>query len=215
MDFGISLPADPPTSLQVQKAVLAESCGFRYVWTWDTHILMQEYSPQMTMLALETRDAVIGACVTNPVTREPTVTASFYAALANLIGGDRLICGIGRGDSAVRIRGARPSNLAALEDAVRIIRGLTRGDEIDVEGAPVRLAWAEGGGVPVYVAAYGPKALRLAGRVADGVILQAADPFFIDVGAAPGARRRGRCGTRSHGLPGPGRGAQLHLGRSR
>jgi probable F420-dependent oxidoreductase len=180
LDFGISLPADPPTSLQVQKAALAESSGFKYVWTWDTHILMQEYSPQMTMIALQTREVVIGACVTNPVTREPTVTASFYATLANLIGGDRLICGIGRGDSAVRIRGARPSNLAALEDAVRIIRGLTRGDEVDVEGAPVRLAWATGGGVPVYVAAYGPKALRLAGRIADGVILQAADPFFVE-----------------------------------
>jgi probable F420-dependent oxidoreductase len=180
MDFGISVPTDPPTSLQVQKAALAESCGFGYVWTWDTHILMQEYSPQMTMIALETRDVVIGACVTNPVTREPTVTASFYATLANLIGGDRLICGIGRGDSAVRIRGARPSNLAALEDAVRIIRGLTRGDEVEVEGAPVRLAWATGGEVPVYIAAYGPKALRLAGRVADGVILQAADPFFVE-----------------------------------
>ena len=179
LEFGISLPADPPTSLQVQKAVLAEACGFGHVWTWDTHILMQEYSPQMTMLALETREAILGACVTNPVTREPIVTASFYATLANLIGGDRLICGIGRGDSAVRIRGARPSNLAALEEAVRIIQGLTRGEEIDVEGTPVRLAWAAGGGVPVYVAAYGPKALRLAGRVADGVILQAADPFFV------------------------------------
>jgi alkanesulfonate monooxygenase SsuD/methylene tetrahydromethanopterin reductase-like flavin-dependent oxidoreductase (luciferase family) len=61
MDFGISLPADPPTSLQVHKAALAESSGFRNVWTWDTHILMQEYSAQMTMLALETSDVVIGA----------------------------------------------------------------------------------------------------------------------------------------------------------
>src|SRR3989442_80462 len=83
-------------------------------------------------LAAETETVVVGSCVTNPVTRDPTVTASFFAALANLIGGDRLICGIGRGDSAVRIRRARPGRLADLEEAVRIIRGLTRGDEIEI-----------------------------------------------------------------------------------
>jgi probable F420-dependent oxidoreductase len=180
MDFGISLPTDPPTDLQVEKAKLAEACGFTYVWCWDTHILMQEYSPQMTLIAAGTQDVVVGSCVTNPVTRDPTVVASFFATLANMVGGDRLICGIGRGDSAVRIRGARPGNLAALEDAVRIIRGLTRGDEIEIDGHPVRLEWAQGGEVPVFVAAYGPKALALAGRIADGVILQVADPFFVE-----------------------------------
>jgi probable F420-dependent oxidoreductase len=179
MDFGISLPTDPPTDLQVGKAQVAESWGFRYVWCWDTHILMQEYSPQMTLIAAGTRNVIVGSCVTNPVTRDPTVVASFFATLANMVGGDRLICGIGRGDSAVRIRNARPSSLAALEDSVRIIRGLTRGDEVEVEGNPVRLEWATGGEVPVFVAAYGPKALALAGRIADGVILQVADPFFV------------------------------------
>ncbi len=180
MDFGISLPTDPPIDLQVGKAKLAEACGFTHVWCWDTHILMQEYSPQMTLIAAGTQDVVVGSCVTNPVTRDPTVVASFFATLANMIGGDRLICGIGRGDSAVRIRRARPGNLADLEEAVRIIRGLTRGDEIEIDGHPVRLDWAQGGEVPVFVAAYGPKALALAGRIADGVILQVADPFFVE-----------------------------------
>jgi len=180
MDFGISLPTDPPIDLQVEKAKLAEACGFTYVWCWDTHILMQEYSPQMTLIAAGTQNVVVGSCVTNPVTRDPTVVASFLATLANMIGSHRLICGIGRGDSAVRIRRARPGNLAALEESVRIIRGLTRGDELEVDGHPVRLEWAKGGEVPVYVAAYGPKALALAGRIADGVILQVADPFFLE-----------------------------------
>jgi probable F420-dependent oxidoreductase len=180
MDFGISLPTDPPIDLQVEKAKLAEACGFTYVWCWDTHILMQEYSPQMTLIAAGTKNVVVGSCVTNPVTRDPTVVASFFATLANMVGSDRLICGIGRGDSAVRIRRARPGNLAALEESVRIIRGLTRGDELEVDGHPVRLEWAKGGEVPVYIAAYGPKALALAGRIGDGVILQVADPFFLE-----------------------------------
>jgi probable F420-dependent oxidoreductase len=180
MDFGISLPTDPPTYAQVEKARLAERSGFKYVWCWDTHILMQEYSPQMTLIGLGTKKVVLGSCVTNPVTRDPTVTASFFATLANMVGADRLICGIGRGDSAVRIRRARPASLADLEESVRIIRGLTRGDEVPVSGHPVQLEWAKGGEVPILVAAYGPKALKLAGRIADGVILQVADPFFIE-----------------------------------
>jgi probable F420-dependent oxidoreductase len=179
MDFGISLPTDPPTGHQVEKARLAERYGFTSVWCWDTHILMQEYSPQMTLIAAETEKVVIGSCVTNPVTRDPTVVASFFATLANLVGAERLVCGIGRGDSAVRIRRGRPSSLAELEDGIRVIRGLTRGDEVEIAGHAVRFEWASGGEVPVYVAAYGPRALALAGRVADGVILQVADPFFV------------------------------------
>jgi alkanesulfonate monooxygenase SsuD/methylene tetrahydromethanopterin reductase-like flavin-dependent oxidoreductase (luciferase family) len=96
-----------------------------------------------------------------------------------MIGAARLVCGIGRGDSAVRIRRGRPSSLAELEDGVRVVHGLTRGDEVDVRGQAVKLEWARGGRVPVYVAAYGPRALALAARVADGVIIQVADPFFV------------------------------------
>jgi probable F420-dependent oxidoreductase len=179
MEFGFSLATDPPLAPRVELAKLAEANGFTYGWVWDSHILMQEYSVLMTMLAQSTSRLVLGACVTNPVTRDPTVTASFYATLANLIGGARLVCGIGRGDSAVRIRSARPSNLAALEQLAHVVRGLTRGDEVVIDGHPVRLAWATGGAVPVFVASYGPKALRLAGRVGDGVVLQIADPYVI------------------------------------
>src|SRR5690349_15845339 len=132
VQFGISVPTDPPTAAQVEKARLAEANGFSYVWSWDTHVLMPEYSPQMTLITCSTERVVVGSCVTNPVTRHPTVVASFFAALANLVGGERLACGIGRGDSAVRIRGARPARLADVEDAVRVVRGLTRGDEVEV-----------------------------------------------------------------------------------
>ena len=154
MDFGISRQPTRRSTSRSEKAQLAEACGFTNVWCWDTHILMPEYSPQMTLIAAGTNDAVIGSCVTNPVTRGPTVVASFFATLANMVGGGRLICGIGRGDSAVRIRRARPGNLVALEDSVRIIRGLTRGDEIEIDGHPVRLEWPTAAR-SVYVAAYG------------------------------------------------------------
>ena len=70
--------------------------------------------------------------------------------------------------------------VAELERACVIIRDLAEGREVDLDGTPVQLKWSEGRRLPVWVAAYGPQALRCAGRVADGVILQLADPFIIE-----------------------------------
>jgi probable F420-dependent oxidoreductase len=178
LEFGFSVGFDPPWQRQVEKAKLAEANGFTYGWVWDTHILMQECYPLLTLMAEHTRALKLGTCVTHVGPRDPGVTASVFSTLQNISGG-RMICGIGRGDSAVRIRKARPARLADLESAVEIIGGLSTGDEIDVDGVGVQLRWATGGRVPVYVAAYGPKALRLAGRVGDGVIIQIADPYFV------------------------------------
>lgn len=178
LEFGFSVGFDPPWQRQVEKAKLAEANGFTYGWVWDTHILMQECYPLLTLMAEHTEQLKLGTCVTHVGPRDPGVTASVFSTLQNISGG-RMICGIGRGDSAVRIRKAKPANLADLEDAVRVIRGLSTGKEIELEGVGVQLRWATGGRVPVYVAAYGPKALRLAGRVGDGVVIQIADPYFI------------------------------------
>lgn len=179
MKFGMVLTCDPPVKEQVDRGKFGEQYGFDNVYCWDSHIYKQEASVLLTLLSTTTDRVDVGLCVTNHVTRHPTVTASFFATLANLVGGDRLICGIGSGGSAVRAWGAKPGTLADLEAAVRVIQGLTRGDEVEVGGTPVRLGWASGGSVPVLVSASGPKSLRLAGRVADGVILTAADPVFV------------------------------------
>jgi probable F420-dependent oxidoreductase len=87
--------------------------------------------------------------------------------------------GIGRGDSSRRVLGKKPVTPAELEQAVNAFRNLTSTEEIDFEGRPTRLTWADGGVPPVWVAGYGPKVLEMAGRVADGVILQFADPDLI------------------------------------
>jgi probable F420-dependent oxidoreductase len=180
MKFGVALTGDPPLRAQVDLALLAEQCGFDHVWCWDSHVVKHEASALLTLVATHTERVSLGTCVTNPVTRHPTVTASLFATLANLVGGERVTCGIGRGGSAIRTLPIEPATLRRLEDAVRIVRGLTAGDEVDVDGKPVRFEWATGGRVPVLVGASGPKALRLAGRVADGVILTVADLVFVD-----------------------------------
>ena len=179
LNFGVTFMTDPPVSEIVGRTVLAEENGFSHAWLWDSHVLWQEVYPIFTLMAAGTSDIHIGTCVTNPVTRDPTVTASALATL-NEISGGRMEMGIGRGDSAQRVLGRGPVTVAALERACGIIRDLAEGREVDLDGTPVQLKWSEGHRLPVWVAAYGPMALRCAGRVADGVILQLADPFIIE-----------------------------------
>jgi probable F420-dependent oxidoreductase len=179
LGFGVTFMADPPVSETIGRTVLAEENGFSHVWLWDSHVLWQEVYPIFTLMAAGTRDIHIGTCVTNPVTRDPTVTAAAMATL-NEISGGRMEMGIGRGDSAQRVLGRGPVTVAALERACQHIRDLAEGREVDLDGTRVQLKWSEGHRLPVWVAAYGPKALHCAGRVADGVILQLADPFIIE-----------------------------------
>jgi probable F420-dependent oxidoreductase len=179
LSFGVTFMADPPVSEIVGRTVLAEQNGFSHAWIWDSHVLWQEVYPIFTLMAAATEDIHIGPCVTNPVTRDVTVTAAALATL-NEISGGRMEMGIGRGDSAQRVLGRKPVSVTALEDACHAIRNLAEGREVDIGGTPVQLKWSEGHRLPVWVAAYGPQALRCAGRVADGVILQLADPFIIE-----------------------------------
>jgi probable F420-dependent oxidoreductase len=153
---------------------------------------MEPY-PLLTLMAINTQRMRLGTCVTNPATRDLTITASLLATL-NLISGGRMELGIGRGDSSRRVMGKKPVSWSQLEAAVREFRDLTSGREVQHDGQPTRLTWAEK--TPrVWIAGYGPKVLHMAGRVADGIILQFADPALIDwcMGfVREGARAAGR-----------------------
>ncbi len=177
LDFGITLMPDPPSTTLVNLTRLAEEQGFTYGWLFDSHLLWMEPYPLLTLMAANTSRMRLGTCVTNPATREPSVTASAFATL-NEISGGRMVMGIGRGDSARRVMGRPPTSLATLEQAILEIRALAAGQVADAEPQPLQIKWATGS-LPIYVAAYGPKALRLAGRLGDGVILQFADPDLI------------------------------------
>ena len=177
LNFGMTLMPDPPSSRIVELTRLAEANGFSHGWLFDSHVLWMEPYPLLTLMALNTQRMKLGTCVTNPGTREPSVTASAFATL-NEISGGRMVVGIGRGDSARRVMGKPPTTLARLEAAITEIRALATGQETMDGDHPVRMKWATGE-LPIYVAAYGPKALRLAGRAGDGVILQFADPDLI------------------------------------
>ena len=175
MDFGVVLQTDPPARRVVGFARKAEALGFTHAYTFDSHVLWQEpYVIHSAMLAA-TSTLTVGPMVTNPGTRDWTVTASVFATL-NEMYGERTVCGIGRGDSAMRVIGYPSCNLATLEEAMDVIKGLAEGGEVDYNGTRQTFPWCEGGSLPMWMAAYGPKALALCGRKADGFILQLADP---------------------------------------
>ncbi len=178
LEFGITFKPDMTPERIVSLTRQAEAVGFGYGWIFDSHVLWQEPYPLLTLMAANTKNMRMGTCVTNPVVRDPTVTASLLATL-NRISGGRMDLGIGRGDSSRRVMGKKPTTLANLEEAVQVVRELCSGQQIVYEDQPIQMTWADAGVPPVWVAGYGPKVLRCAGRIADGVILQFADPHLI------------------------------------
>src|SRR6478736_5012009 len=175
MDVGVVLQTNPPASRVVELACRAEVLGFSHVWTFDSHLLWEEPFVIYSQILAETRKVVVGPMVTNPATRDWTVTASLFATL-NEMYGNRTVCGIGRGDSAVRVTNGKPTTLATLRDAVHVIRELGNGREVEYRGSTLRFPWGLESELEVWIAGYGPKALALAGEIGDGFILQLADP---------------------------------------
>jgi probable F420-dependent oxidoreductase len=176
MEFGVVLQPNPPTSELVALMKRAEAAGFRYGWTFDSHVLWQETFVIFPQILAETSSMIVGPMVTNPGTRDWSVIASLFATLNDTYG-NRTVCGIGRGDSALRYIGLPPVSLSTLSSAMEVIKGLAEGREVVHHGKPLRIPWVRSGGsLPMWTAAYGPKALRLVGEQADGFILQTADP---------------------------------------
>ncbi len=179
MEFGITIKPDLTVERIVSLTRQAESVGFRHAWIFDSHVIWMEPFPLMTLMAANTKTMRLGPCVTNPAVRDVTVASSLFATL-NLISNGRMQMGIGRGDSSRRVLGKKPTTLEHLEQFVKAFRELNAGQTIDHDGVATTFPWTNKKVPTVWVAGYGPKALRTAGRIGDGVILQFADPDLIE-----------------------------------
>jgi probable F420-dependent oxidoreductase len=179
VNFGMTVMPDPPFSRMLELMQLAEQNGFEYGWTYDSHILWQESYALLPLVADKTEKIKLGHCVTNPGIRDPTITASWYATMQDLSGG-RMVMGIGRGDSSRRVVGLKPVKVAEFERRLRMMKELMNGRTVAWNDKELTLEWAKDlPEIPMHVAGYGPRALGVAGRVGDGVIIQLADPQII------------------------------------
>ena len=178
MDIGVVLQTTPPAARVIDLAKRADSYGFSHVWTFDSHILWEEPYVIHSQILAETRNVMVGPMVTNPATRDWTVTASTFATL-NEMYGNRTICGIGRGDSAVRVTNGKPTTLKTWRESINVIRDLANGRGTAYNGSTITLPWATKSEMEVWGAGYGPKALKVIGETCDGFILQLADPSIV------------------------------------
>ena len=196
MDIGVVFQLDPPASEVVELA--QQGRGGRVQPRVDVRLApavagaVRHLQPDPGQ---RPQRVIVGPMVTNPGTRDWTVTASLFATL-NEMYGNRTICGIGRGDSALRTLGSSPARSTELNaSAVEVIRELANGETVDVpRSASSSSRGSTTRALEVWVAAYGPKALALTGEVGDGYILQLADPDIAEwmINAVARGRRAGR-----------------------
>ena len=180
LSFGVTVLPDPPYARLLELMETAEERGFDNGWTYDSHVLWHESYPLLALAADRTSKLRLGHCVTNPGIREPTIVASYYATMHEISSG-RMVMGIGRGDSSRRVVGLQPVPVGEFERSLRMIKDLMNGRPVEWNGKELQLKWVREELPPIemYVAGYGPKALGVAGRVGDGVIIQLADPEII------------------------------------
>jgi len=179
MDFGVVLQTNPPASRVLELTRRAADQGFSHAWTFDSHVLWEEPFVIFSRMLAENPGIVVGPMVTNPGTRDWTVIASLFATLDEMYG-PRTICGMGRGDSALRYINEKPTTLATMAESMRVIKDLVAGKKVEYNGKEIIIPWAGGWNLPMWGAGYGPKALTLIGEQCDGFILQLADPYLVE-----------------------------------
>ena len=192
LEFGVGLFPTEPLQNMIQLAKLSESLGFSHVWIGDSHLIWREAFVNMAAAVLNTTKVKIGTGVTNPLTRHPSVVASGFATLEEFAPG-RFIVGIGLGDSSVETMGMKPARLSYFEKAVTGMRALLAGKEVELDTGKIHLKHPCNNGIPIFIAASGPKMLEMAGRVADGVIILVG----IDDACIRQARERIEAGARA------------------
>lgn len=162
----------------VELGLAAEKLHYAGIWVADSHSVMRDAYAVLAILATQTERITLATGVTHTVTRHPAVLANAGATLHEISGG-RMVLGIGVGESSVRNLGLKPERLAALEEKIRVIRALMRGETVEYEGVNIQMGWSNCE-VPIVMACSGPKSLQMGGRVADGVLFQVgADPAFV------------------------------------
>jgi len=177
MDFGVCWATKID---DVEYAVLAEELGYSHLWVADSQMLWSDCYATMALAATRTERIKIGTGVAVAGTRTSAVTAAAHATINRLAPG-RVFCAVGTGNTAMRVMGARPMPIAEFERYLAELRVLLDGEEADVTfrngTRPVRHLMPDLGFVdfqpriPLYVSGFGPRAIGLAVRHGDGLVM--------------------------------------------
>lgn len=168
--FGLNRFDYTSASAFAADAQRAEALGWDFAFIPSSPLRRQDPYVYLAFAAVQTARIGLGPLIENPVMRHPSVIASSMATVEALAPG-RTLLGYGVGDTAVRLMGKRPATVAELEAATVLTRRLLAGEDVEVNAArPAKLQHALP--VPVWIAAGGPRTLRMAGRVADGVFIR-------------------------------------------
>lgn len=172
MRVGLNLGAYGPLSDVMAVWQEADASGVSWVGISDTPLLAREAHVAAAALLSRPGRARVSPMVSNPLTRHPSVTAAAVATLDELAPG-RIALAVGSGDSAIYRLGLTASSVELLRSYVVAVRQLLRGREAEWRGARFRLLWdlRAAHDVKVFVSCHGPKTLRMAAEVADGVIV--------------------------------------------
>jgi 5,10-methylenetetrahydromethanopterin reductase len=180
--YGVGLFPIEPLPRMLTLTQLAEEAGFSCAYIGDSQMIWREPYVILGAAAMVTKRITLATGVTNPVTRDLGVLAASWITLRETVG-DRLLIGIGAGDSSVETLGKKPSTLANLERSVAIVRELIGAETLKSPetSSEVRITYAQSGTrIPVYPAVSSPKIHRLAGKIGDGaIVLVGVDPQFL------------------------------------
>jgi 5,10-methylenetetrahydromethanopterin reductase len=168
LNFAIGFAPGHPSELS-ESCRAAEDLGFQKIGIVDSPSIYRDVYVSCASALQVTSRVALGPRVTNPLTRHITSTASALLTLNELAPG-RVFAGVGTGDSSVANIGMRPAKVSILGEFVSDLRKLLQGETVDHQGVTLNLNWGKSN-LPIYIAAHGPKALELAGAVADGVIV--------------------------------------------
>jgi 5,10-methylenetetrahydromethanopterin reductase len=147
-----------------------EAAGFDGIGILDSQLLSRDAFVTLGQAAAHTSRLALFPAVTNPFTRHASVLAGAIQTVEELAPG-RVRFVIGTGYTSASTIGRRPATLGEMRACIRVVRALLAGDTVDFDGTPGRLGYASGRPIPVLMAASGPKAIEVAGEIADGALL--------------------------------------------
>ncbi|MGI9324269.1 MAG: LLM class flavin-dependent oxidoreductase [Pseudomonadales bacterium] len=177
MDIGVCVASHIN---DIDYVVQAEALGYSHAWLADSQMLWSDCYATLALAASRTSRIRLGTGVAVSGTRPAPVTAASIATI-NALAPGRTFCGVGAGNTAMRVMGLPPQRLKGFAEYLRTLKPLLSGAEatyrLGDHEAPIKHIMPEQGfvnfadSIPMYVSGFGPKSLALAGRYGDGAVI--------------------------------------------